>query len=238
HPDAVIDVLELDLSSQKSVKAFADLVKQDYNRLDLLINNAGIMMTPYQKTEDGFENQLATNYLGHFALTGYLLSLLKNTENARVINLSSLAHRWSSIRFNDLNFEDGYDKRKAYGQSKLACLMFSYELDRRLKASGSFAISVAAHPGISNTNLFKSIPVFLNWLSAVLGQPVENGAKPILYAALSSELSGGEYVGPRGFKEWQGAPTIVNSSEESKDIDDANKLWTLSEKLTGVTYQF
>ncbi|WP_017259586.1 oxidoreductase [Pedobacter arcticus] len=233
---AVIDVLELDLSSQKSVRLFADLVKQDYHRLDLLINNAGIMMTPKKITEDGFENQLATNYLGHFALTGYLLHLLKITENSRVVSLSSLAHRWSDIRFSDINFVDGYDKREAYGQSKLACLMFAYELERRLKVSGYSTISVVAHPGISSTNLFKS--TFLKWLSPIIGQPAKDGAKPILYAALSKGLDGGEYIGPDGFNEWRGNPKIVDSNLPSKNNQNAKRLWELSEELTGVKYQF
>ncbi|HEX7365891.1 MAG TPA: oxidoreductase [Pelobium sp.] len=237
-PKAIIDVLELDLSSQKSVKNFADLVKQDYHRLDLLINNAGIMMTPYQLTEDGFENQLATNYLGHFALTGYLLQLLKNTENSRVVSLSSLAHKWSDIRFTDINFENGYDKKKAYGQSKLACLMFAYELERRLKVSGYSAISVAAHPGIANTNLFSSMPSFLKWLSPIMGQSAEDGAKPVLFAALSKDLNGGEYIGPDGFNEWRGEPKIVDSNPTSKNKQNATRLWDLSEELTGVKYQF
>nr|WP_294894622.1 oxidoreductase [uncultured Pedobacter sp.] len=237
-PDAVIDVLKLDLSSQKSVSAFADLVKKDYQRLDLLINNAGIMMTPHLQTEDGFESQLATNYLGHFALTGYLLPLLKNTENSRVVSLSSLAHKWSDIRFNDPNFKNGYNKHEAYGQSKLACLMFAYELERRLKVSGYSTISVAAHPGISNTNLFKSIPKFLKWLSPIIGQPAEDGAKPVLYAALSKDLKGGEYIGPRGFNEWRGEPKVVDSNEASKNKQNASRLWELSEELTGVKYHF
>lgn len=235
---AVIDVLELDLSSQKSVKLFADLVIQDYHQLDLLINNAGIMMTPYKITADGYESQLATNYLGHFALTGYLLHLLKTTENSRVVSLSSLAHKWSDIRFNNINFDDAYDKKEAYGQSKLACLMFAYELERRLKVSGYTTISVAAHPGISNTNLFKSIPKFLKWLSPIMGQPAKNGAQPVLYAALSKDLNGGEYIGPDGFNEWRGKPKIVDSSLASKNKQNATRLWDLSEELTGVKYQF
>ncbi len=237
-PNALIDVLELDLSSQKSILAFADLVKQDYHRLDLLINNAGIMMTPYEETEDGFENQLATNYLGHFALTAYLLPSLKRTEDSRVVSLSSLAHKWSGIRFDDPNFKNGYDQRAAYGQSKLACLMFAYELNRRLKVSGYSTISIAAHPGISNTNLFKSTPKFLKWLSPIMGQPAEDGAKPILYAALSKDLLGGEYIGPGGFNEWRGNPIIVDSSQASKNKQDAGRLWELSEQLTGVKYHF
>lgn len=235
---AIIDVLELDLSSQKSVKSFADLVKQDCHRLDLLINNAGIMMTPYKITEDGFENQLATNYLGHFALTGYLLQVLKNTENSRVVSLSSLAHKWSDIRFTDINFENGYDKRKAYGQSKLACLMFAYELERRLKVSGYTTISVAAHPGISSTNLFSSAPWFMKLLSPIVGQSAEDGAKSVLFAALSKDLTGGEYIGPDGFNEWRGEPKVVDSNGSSKNKHNARRLWDLSEELTGVKFHF
>lgn len=238
NSNALIVVLELDLSSQKSVKAFADLVKQDYHQLDLLINNAGIMMTPFKLTEDGFENQLATNYLGHFALTGYLLPLLKNTENSRVVSLSSLAHKWSDIRFNDANFKTGYDKKVAYGQSKLACLMFAYELERRLEVSGYTTISVAAHPGISNTNLFKTSPKFMSWLSPIIGQAVEEGAKTILYAALSKDLFGGEYIGPDGFNGWRGKPKVVGSNLASKNKKNAARLWDLSEELTGVKYHF
>lgn len=238
HPDTVIDVVELDLSQQKSVKTFADLVKKDHQRLDLLINNAGIMMTPYKKTEDGFENQLATNYLGHFALTGYLLPLLKSTENSRVVSLSSLAHRWSNIRFYDPNFKKGYDKKAAYGQSKFACLVFAYELDRRFKANGCSTSSTAAHPGVSNTNLFGSMPFFMKLLSPIVGQPAESGAKPVLHAALSPELKGGEYIGPDGFNEWRGDAKIVNSNAASKNKETANRLWELSEELTGVKYQF
>lgn len=236
--NAVIDVLELDLSSQKSVQIFADLVKQDYHRLDLLINNAGIMMTPKKITEDGFENQLATNYLGHFALTGYLLHLLKNTAHSRVVSLSSLAHKWSDIRFNDINFNDGYNKKVAYGQSKLACLMFAYELERRLKVSGYTTISVAAHPGIANTALFKFTPKFLKWLIPIMGQSPKSGAEPVLYAALSKELEGGEYIGPGGFNEWRGKPKVVDSNSASKNKQNAGRLWDLSEELTGVKYQF
>ncbi len=238
YPGTVIDVLELDLSKQKSVSAFADLIRQDYQSLDLLINNAGIMMTPYKKTEDGFENQLATNYLGHFSLTGYLLPLLKSTENSRVVSLSSLAHRWSGVRFDDPNFKKGYDKKEAYGQSKLACLVFAYELDRKFKAAGYPTISTAAHPGISNTNLFGSMPMFMKLLSPIVGQPAENGAKPILHAALSQDLKGGEYVGPDGFNEWRGDAKIVNSNPASKNKETAKRLWDLSEELTGVKYQF
>ncbi len=237
-PNAIIDVLELDLSSQKSVHSFANLVKADFKHLDLLINNAGIMMTPYKKTEDGFENQLATNYLGHFALTGLLLPLLNTAPNSRVVSLSSLAHKWSGVRFEDMNFKKGYDKKAAYGQSKFACLMFAYELDRRLKAANSNTISLAAHPGISNTNLFQFMPSFLKWLSPFIGQSAKDGASPILFAALSKDLKGGEYIGPDGFNEWRGKPKIVESNIASKNKANAKKLWEISEKMVGINYQF
>ncbi len=238
NDSAIIDVLYLDLSKQKSVSAFADLVKQDYKRIDSLINNAGIMMTPYKQTEDGFESQLATNYLGHFALTAYLLPLLIATQNSRVVSLSSLAHRWSSIRFEDVNFEKSYDTKLAYGQSKFACLMFAYELDRRFKAAGIQSMSLAAHPGLSNTGLFQSSPLYFKLLSPLIGQSAENGTKPSLYAATASELKGGEYIGPGGFQEWRGEPKIVDSNEASKNRDNAKKLWDLSEQLTSVKYNF
>ena len=158
HPKARIECLTLDLGSLKSVRAFAAAYKKRHATLDLLINNAGIMMPPYTLSEDGFESQLAANYLGHFALTGLLLPLINKTPNARIVSLSSLAHKWSGIRFHDLNATRRYDKRLAYGQSKLACLMFAYELQRRLTKAGCATLSVAAHPGVSATNLFQHLP--------------------------------------------------------------------------------
>lgn len=237
-PNALIDVLQLDLSSQKSVANFADLVKFDCKHLDLLINNAGMMMTPYKKTEDGFENQLATNYLGHFTLTGLLLPLLNAAPSARVISLSSLAHRWSGVRFDDINFENAYDKKAAYGQSKFACLMFGYELDRRLKAANSNAISVVAHPGISNTGLFQFMPTYLKWLSPFIGQKAEDGASPVIFAALSPDLKGGEYIGPDGFNEWRGKPKIVDSNAASKNLTDAQNFGPSLKKWLGLSISF
>ncbi|WP_442794819.1 oxidoreductase [Pelobium manganitolerans] len=234
NPNALIDVFELDLASQQSIRFFAKRILEDFERIDLLINNAGVMMTPYELTEDDFELQLATNFLGHFVLTGSLLKILKG----RVICLSSLAHRWSEIRLKDPNFTKGYSRRAAYGQSKLACLMFALELNRRLKASGSDVIALAAHPGISNTNLFKSVPKFLKWLQPFLAQPSEEGAKPILYAALSPKIKGGEYIGPDGFKEWRGKPTKVAYSDFARNKQNARRLWDLAEQLTGFKYDF
>ncbi len=161
-PKATIECLSLDLSSQQSVRAFVTAFTENYDKLDLLINNAGIMMPPFSLSEDGFESQLAANYLGHFALTGLLLPLLTRTPNSRIVSLSSLAHNWGGIRFDDLNFARGYNKRAAYGQSKLACLMFAYELNRRLRATGSKTLSVAAHPGVAATNLAQHFPRFMS----------------------------------------------------------------------------
>lgn len=236
-PNAEINIKEIDTSSLKSVKRFAESFSNQYQRLDYLINNAGMMMTPFKLTEDGFENQLATNYLGHFALTGLLMPLLKKTDGARIISLSSLAHKWAEINFEDINFKSAYNKRTAYGQSKLACLIFAYELDRQLKANAIDAISVAAHPGVSNTGLFDKIPRF-KWLTSFMGQSPKSGAKPILYASLADELKGGEYIGPDGFGEYFGNPKPVNSNKASKNTDSAKKLWELSEKMTGVHFDF
>ncbi len=196
------------------------------------------MMPPFSLTADGFENQLGTNYLGHFALTGLLLPLLLNTLSSRVVTLSSLAHQWSGIQFQDINFRNGYNKRKAYGQSKLACLMFAYELDRRFKNVNAKTISVAAHPGLSDTNLAQHMPFAFRWLSPLIGQSAKQGAQPTLYAATSPSLTGGEYIGPDGFGEWRGKPIIVASNKASHDAATSKKLWELSEEMTGVKFDF
>jgi NAD(P)-dependent dehydrogenase (short-subunit alcohol dehydrogenase family) len=228
----------VEISSLASVAAFAASYRQQYATLDLLINNAGIMMSPYQVTEDGFEHQLATNYLGHFALTGHLLPLLLQTPASRVVSLSSLAHRWSPIRLHDMHFKQGYSKREAYGQSKLACLMFAYELNRKLKEHGRRTLSVAAHPGLSDTNLAQHMPPMLRWLSPMIGQSAAAGALPTLYAALSPKLKGGEYIGPDGFQEWRGKSIPVSSKDTSHDEMMASALWKRSEEMTGVKYDF
>jgi NAD(P)-dependent dehydrogenase (short-subunit alcohol dehydrogenase family) len=237
-PWAAVEVMVIDTSSLASVADFATAYTQRYATLDLLINNAGIMMVPYRITVDGFESQLATNYIGHFALTGRLLPLLLQTPGSRVVSLSSLAHRWSPIRLHDLHFEGGYSKRQAYGQSKLACLMFAYELDRRLREHGLRTVSVAAHPGLSNTSLAQHMPPMFQWLSPLIGQSAEAGAQPTLYAALSPEIRGGEYIGPDGFQEWRGNPAQVSSKDSSFDERMASALWEKSEEMTGVPYNF
>lgn len=238
HPKAVLEVMHIDTSKLLSIKHFANSYIKRFKKLDILINNAGIMMSPFKLTEDGFESQLATNYLGHFALTGRLLPLLKNTPQSRVVTLSSLAHKWSPIQLNDLHFKKGYNKQKAYGQSKLACLIFAYELDRRFKANDCETMSVAAHPGLSNTNLAQHMLSFFQWISPLIGQHQQDGAKPTIYAATSELIKGGEYIGPGGFMEWRGKPKPVNSNKASKDKAIAKLLWKISEDMTGVKFDF
>lgn len=235
-PAAQVIPMKVDLSRLKEVRQFAQDFQNHFNRLDILINNAGIMMSPYRETEDGFENQLATNFIGHFALTGLLMQLLMNTPNSRVITLSSLSYKWASINFDDLHFKRGYNKKKAYGQSKRACLVFAYELNRRLSASSVRTISLAAHPGLSKTNLDRYYPALIRPLGNLFLQSPKKGALPVLYAALENELKGGEYIGPDGFQEMRGNPTIVDSDEATKDKEIAKKLWKVTEEITGVHY--
>lgn len=236
HPKARTECLELDLGSLKSVRAFTASFSKSHKKLDLLINNAGIMMPPYSLSEDGFESQMAANYLGHFALTGLLLPLLSKTPGSRVVSLSSMAHTWGEIRFDDLNFKNGYNKRAAYGQSKLACLMFAYELDRRLRKAGFKTLSVAAHPGVAATNLAQHFPRFLSVLFPLVGQSAARGALPTLYAALGADINGGDYVGPRSMRQMRGEPVKVGSNRASKDQAAAKRLWKLSEELSGVSF--
>ena len=236
YPEAKVRCMQIDLSSLASVNKFVEQYTERYSRLDLLINNAGIMMPPYSLTEDGFESQLGANYLGHFALTGGLLPLLERTTNARVISLASLAHDWSNIQFDDINFKQKYSARKAYGQSKLACLMFAYEFQRRLRKEGCQTISIAAHPGVSQSNLTQHMPKLLQWLSPLVCQNTAAGAEPSLYAALNEILVGGEYIGPDGFQQARGKPKIVRSNRASKNEADASNLWRISETLTSTYF--
>lgn len=238
YSKAQITTMLIDLSSLKSVRDFADNFQKKFARLDLLINNAGIMMSPHKVTEDGFENQLATNFIGHFALTGLLMPILITTPDSRIIMLSSLSHKWAPINFDDLHFRKRYNKMKAYGQSKRACLVFAYELNRRLAASGKRTISVAAHPGLAKTNLDRHFPALIRPLGKLFLQSPKTGALPVLYAALQKDLHGGEYIGPAGFKEMRGSPIIVDSDDASKDKNIAGQLWSVAEEMTGVKYTF
>jgi NAD(P)-dependent dehydrogenase (short-subunit alcohol dehydrogenase family) len=236
-PAAKPVLMQLDLASLKSIRSFADEFKKRYDRLDILINNAGVMAPPYGTTEDGFELQIGTNHFGHFALTGLLLERILGTPESRVVSVSSLVHRMGRINFDDINSRRKYSKWSAYGQSKLANLLFTYELDRRLKKAGSGVIAAAAHPGYSNTNLQRSTR-FFSTFNPVFAQPAAMGALPVLYAATEEHVLGGEFYGPDGLFEMRGHPRKTDSSALSHDRTVAERLWDLSEKATGVKYSF
>ncbi|HEX8329071.1 MAG TPA: oxidoreductase [Hymenobacter sp.] len=236
YPAARLQCLPLDVSRLREVREFAAQLQRQYGQLDLLVNNAGVMMSPYEVTEDGFENQFATNYLGHFALTGGLLPLLTGTAGSRVVTVSSLSYKWAEIDFGDLQAQRGYSRRKAYGQSKRACLMFAYELQRRLAAAGHGTRSVAVHPGLSKTNLDRYFPALIRPLGNLFLQPAARGALPLLYAALAPAIHGGEFIGPDGFQQIRGHPTRVDSDDYAKDEKIAARLWKVSEALTHCRY--
>ena len=241
-PRAKVEVMRLDLADLSGVREFAATFMGKYDSLDILVNNAGVMLPPYQLTKDGFELQFGSNHLGHFALTGLLLPLLRRTPDSRIISLSSIAHRGASIYFNNLDGAKGYKGMKFYGQSKLATLLFAKELDLRLKQHGIPVISLACHPGISSTNLFKfgkkETPGYLKTLMRLFLQPAEMGALPTIYAATEKNLKGGEYIGPDGRGNRKGYPSIETPSEGVYNRQTMNKLWEISEKLTGVTFNF
>ena len=229
--------MQLDLGDLESVRRFVAEFRDRYERLDLLINNAGIMVPPYGKTAQGFETQFGVNHLGHFALTGLLLDLLIQTPQSRVVTVSSIAHRMGTIHFEDLNWEKGYKANPAYGQSKLANLLFTYELQRKLTAAGKQMLAVAAHPGWTETNLQAHSPLAL-FLNRFFAQEPPIGALPTLYGAAALDVKGGEYFGPGGFMEFNGYPKKVKSNARSHDEGVAARLWDVSEELTGVTFNF
>jgi NAD(P)-dependent dehydrogenase (short-subunit alcohol dehydrogenase family) len=246
-PGAELEVATLDLASLASIRTFADAFARTHGRLDMLINNAGVMAIPCRATADGFEMQFGTNHLGHFALTGLLLPLLMTTPAARIVTVSSGAHMFGRINFDDLQGERSYSKWGAYGQSKLANLLFAYELQRRLTAAGSQAISVAAHPGYASTNLQSVGPEMegsrigrrtMSVANRVLAQSAAMGALPEVYAATSLAVRGGDYIGPEGLMGQRGFPKKVKSSARSHDQAVAARLWAVSEELTGVRYTF
>lgn len=246
QPTASLTFLPLDLSSLGSVRAFARKFEEGHERLDILMNNAGVMALPYRKTADGFEMQFGTNHLGHFALTGLLMPRLARGHAARVVTLSSQAHRLGKINFDDLAWERGYQRWLAYGQAKLANLLFTYELQRRLDERGIPIKSVAAHPGYASTEIsFKgprmegsSFSELVNrWASQTFAQSAAMGALPELFAATAPEVNGGDYIGPDGPFEVQGHPVKVQSNARSHDREVARRLWEVSEKLTGVSYE-
>src|SRR5687767_2649741 len=227
--DAELEVVALDLGSLESVTRFADGLRADAG-VDLLVNNAGVMAPPRTETADGFELQLGTNHLGHFALTGRLLGALRGRDDARVVTMSSGAHRIGKIAFDDLQRRRGYSRWRAYGQSKLANLLFALELDRRLRAAGWPVISVAAHPGYAATNLQSAAAPRLDRLvmgvtNRVFAQSAEMGALPALYAGTEPGVQGGQFIGPDGLAEQRGHPELVTPSEAARDEDVAARLW-------------
>jgi NAD(P)-dependent dehydrogenase (short-subunit alcohol dehydrogenase family) len=231
----------LDLTSLDSVRSAADKLRDAYAGIDLLINNAGVMLTPKQVTADGFEMQFGTNHLGHFALTGLLFDRLLQVRGSRVVTVSSLGHRMrAGIHFDDLQWERRYDRAGAYAQSKLANLLFTYELQRRLAAADATTIAVAAHPGSSNTELMRNLPAIVRPAATLLGpvlfQSAAMGALPTLRAATDPAVTGAQYYGPAGFLEQRGHPVLVRSSAQSHDEDLQRRLWTVSEELTGVRF--
>jgi NAD(P)-dependent dehydrogenase (short-subunit alcohol dehydrogenase family) len=237
HPGASVAIQELDLTSLDSVRAAADQLRSNYDSIDLLINNAGVMMTPKSATKDGFELQFGTNHLGHFALTNLLLDRVLAAPGSRVVTVSSVGHRFArnGIRFDDLQWERDYSRVGAYGQSKLANLMFTYELQRRLR--GTNTIAAAAHPGGSNTELDRNLPQWTNVFSRplmLLAQTADMGALPTLRAATDPGVLGGQYYGPDGFGEQRGYPKVVASSKVSHDTEAQRRLWAVSEELTSV----
>jgi NAD(P)-dependent dehydrogenase (short-subunit alcohol dehydrogenase family) len=223
------------------VRSFAERFRGAHGRLDLLINNAGVMATPRRRTEDGFELQFGTNHLGHFALTGLLIDAMEGQEDARVVTLSSTAHKTGRIAFDNLGGDRRYFRWRAYGQSKLANLLFALELERRLSAAGSTIKSMAAHPGYAATNLQFAGPPLVDRLlmvvgNAVIAQSDEMGALPTLYAATEPGLPGGTYAGPDGVGEQRGHPRPVSPNRAARDEQVARRLWEVSEEMTGVRW--
>jgi len=245
HPGMKLEIMELDLADLTSVKGFAENFRKKYNRLDLLINNAGLMAIPKRLTRDGFEMQFGVNHLGHFALTAHLFDLIRSTPGSRVVNVSSSAHNFGTIRFDDIHWEKKYSKWGAYGMSKLANIHFTHELADRVSTAAMDIKVIAAHPGYSDSNLLSKGPEmngrkFLikagRAVNRIFAQSTAMGALPTLYAAVSPEAEHRGFYGPGGFMEMRGYPRRVypNRKKLSKDIQE--RLWELSESLTGITF--
>ncbi len=236
YNNADVEVMQLDLASLDSIHQFVNTFKEKYKRLDLLINNAGVMIPPYSKTSNGFELQFGTNHLGHFALTGLLIDLINNTKDSRIVNVSSAAHKSGNIDFNDLNWEKRkYKAWRAYGDSKIANLYFTYELKRRLANVKSNTKVIAAHPGWTATDLQRHSGIF-QFMNGFFAMKQEQGALPTLRAAIDETAQSGDFFGPDGFQEMRGYPVKVESNKLSHDKDIALKLWNVSEDLTRVKF--
>jgi NAD(P)-dependent dehydrogenase (short-subunit alcohol dehydrogenase family) len=246
QPSASVALRELDLADLGSIRRFAEAVRATCLELHLLCNNAGVMAIPHRTTSDGFEMQFGTNHLGHFALTGLLLDRLLATPSARVVTVSSNAHKWGAMHWEDLQGERSYRRWRAYGQSKLANLLFTYELQRRLVIADAGLISVACHPGYAATNLQAAGPrmqgssigeVVVEFANRLLAQSAAMGALPTLYAATAPDIRGGDYIGPDGLGEQWGDPKKVRSNARSHDPEAQRRLWAISEQLAGVRYE-
>ena len=244
YPSSIIQVMQLDLADLKSIRSFAATFRESHAHLDVLLNNAAVMMVPYSVTKDGFESHMGINHLGHFALTRILLDVLKKTPGSRVVNVSSLSHKQGMMDFDNLLFENGKDFSpiKAYGRSKLSNLLFTYELQRFFDLKGIDCMALAAHPGISNTNkpsreesnlLLKIYKLSFSYII----QPPAMGALPEIRASVDPFVKPGEFYGPGGMLELSGYPVPVHPKRSAFDIESAQKLWTISEKLTSVTYE-
>jgi NAD(P)-dependent dehydrogenase (short-subunit alcohol dehydrogenase family) len=241
------EVVRLDLADLDSVAAAAQEVAVRVERLDILLNNAGVMAIPLRRTAQGHEGQFGTNHLGHFALTGQLLPVLLAAGRPRVVTTSSFMHRMGSMRWDDLDRRRGYRKWDAYGQSKLANLLFTFELHRRARAAGSSLVAAAAHPGYASTALQhrgpemsgnKAMALAMRLANAAVAQPPQGGALPQLYAAVAPEVEGGDYIGPGGPFELRGSPTKVRAASRAYREADGERLWRVSEEMTGVTYRW
>jgi protochlorophyllide reductase len=243
--NASLSFVPLDLSSQKSVRDAAILIRRQQRKIDLLLNNAGLMWLEEGLTEDGFEQQIGTNHFGHFTLTLQLLERMEKVPGSRIVTVSSIAHRGGKIHFDNLTLKGEYGRQKAYAQSKLANLMFAIELDRRLQQAGAQTRSLACHPGVSNTNLAVpgiveqsplKIGKIVDWIWPLFTQSAEKGAWPTLYAATSADVDGGHYYGPNGWFEAMGAPAPARARRYAQDPEKGLRLWQLSEQLTGEHY--
>ncbi len=237
-----VEVVPLDLASLDSIRQCAEKLREQLPRLDLLINNAGVMVPPYSLTQEGFELQFGTNHLGHFALTGLLISLLRTTRNARIITVSSGVHHFGTLNFEDLQSQRNYHPGRAYAQSKLANLLFTYELQRRLQSAGSETLAVAAHPGWARTELQRHVRsnFLVRWIfklaERALSQDSRSGALPTLRAAADPRVTPGDFYGPDGILQSKGPPVRVNSNTASRNRAWQQRLWQVSEELTGVAY--
>lgn len=245
QPKAKIKVMELDLSNFWSIRMFVADFKKEYNQLDILLNNAGVMMTPYAQTKDGVELQQSTNYFGHYALTGLLLDLLATTPASRVVNISSLAHKTGIMNFKNLLYEKGrgYTPYKAYSRSKLENLLFTFELQRFFVKNKIDCKAVVAHPGVSYTNLFNNAAP--KWIRAIMRpvvksfmQPAEMGALPGLRASVDPGVKGAEFFGPNGKMQIKGHPVQVRAAANAYNKENAQQLWDFSERITGVMFEY